>query len=168
MPCYFGKAGLLYNSYGGDSDSSNFNPMIDQNKTLMTALHSLQSVVLDKLCFNQDGLIPAIAQQHDSGQILMMAWMNQEAIRETLTTGQVCYWSRSRRKLWRKGESSGQIQIFKEMRIDCDGDTLLLQVDQTGPACHTGRRSCFYRKVHGNHIEITDDPLIDPSQLYGR
>jgi phosphoribosyl-AMP cyclohydrolase len=122
----------------------------------------------NSLCFNQDGLIPAIAQQYDSGQILMMAWMNWEAINETLHTGRVCYWSRSRSKLWRKGESSRQIQTLKEMRIDCDGDTLLLQVDQTGPACHTGRRSCFYRRVRGDQIDITDDPLINPHHLYHR
>lgn len=134
----------------------------------MTASHLVQSALQAMLRFNQEGLIPAIAQQYDSGQILMMAWMNQEAIEETLTTGRVCYWSRSRGKLWRKGESSGQTQMLQEMRIDCDGDTLLLQVDQTGPACHTGRRSCFYRAVRNDHIEITDDPLIDPRHLYDR
>jgi phosphoribosyl-AMP cyclohydrolase len=97
------------------------------------------------LHFDINGLIPAIAQQHDTGEVLMMAWMNRATIAETLATGQVCYWSRSRGKPWRKGESSGQTQHLQEMRLDCDGDTLLLLVDQHGVACHTGRRSCFYR-----------------------
>jgi phosphoribosyl-AMP cyclohydrolase len=96
------------------------------------------------LKFNADGLVPAIAQQFDSGEVLMMAWMNAESIAETLATGRVCYWSRSRGKLWRKGESSGQVQTLKDFRWDCDGDTLLLLVDQIGVACHTGRRNCFY------------------------
>lgn len=115
-----------------------------------------------------DGLIPAIAQQHDSGEVLMMAWMNNEALDETLSTGRVCYWSRSRGKLWRKGESSGQVQQLKEARLDCDGDTLLLLVDQTGPACHTGRKSCFYNLIRDQRVEVTDEPIIDPDQLYRR
>jgi phosphoribosyl-AMP cyclohydrolase len=120
-----------------------------------------------KLKLNADGLIPAIAQQHDSGEVLMMAWMNLEALDETLATGRVCYWSRSRGKLWRKGESSGQVQQLKELRLDCDGDTLLLLVEQTGPACHTGRRNCFYNAVRGDRVEVVAEPLIDPRQLYG-
>ena len=118
------------------------------------------------LKLTKDGLIPAIAQQHDSGEVLMMAWMNLESLDETLATGRVCYWSRSRGKLWRKGESSGQVQHLKELRLDCDGDTLLLLVDQTGPACHTGRRNCFYNAVRGDRVEVTAEPLIDPEQLY--
>jgi phosphoribosyl-AMP cyclohydrolase len=124
--------------------------------------------VKEHLPFNADGLLPAIAQQHDSGEVLMMAWMNLEALQETLASGRVCYWSRSRQKLWRKGESSGQVQQLKELRFDCDGDTLLLLVDQTGPACHTGRRSCFYSAVRGDRLEIISDPLIDPEELYGK
>lgn len=124
--------------------------------------------VLVTLPFNADGLLPAIAQQHDSGKVLMLAWMNREAIEETLATGRVCYWSRSRSKLWRKGESSGQVQDLVEMRLDCDGDTLLLLVDQTGPACHTGRESCFYNAVRGANVEVTSDPMIDPDVLYKR
>jgi phosphoribosyl-AMP cyclohydrolase len=120
------------------------------------------------LRFDAQGLIPAIAQQYDSGEVLMMAWMNQEALNETLTTGRVCYWSRSRQKLWRKGESSGQVQLLKALRIDCDGDTLLLQVDQTGPACHTGRRSCFYNLVENNQVIVDSAPLISPEDLYGK
>ncbi len=122
--------------------------------------------VLDTLPFNADGLLPAIAQQHDSQEVLMMAWMNRTALEETLNTRRVCYWSRSRQKLWRKGESSGQVQQLIDMRFDCDGDTLLLQVDQTGPACHTGRRSCFYNAVRGDKLEIISEPLIDPDTLY--
>ncbi|RDB43383.1 phosphoribosyl-AMP cyclohydrolase [Halomonas sp. DQ26W] len=122
--------------------------------------------ILDAVRFNADGLIPAIAQQHDSGEVLMMAWMNRESLEETLATGRVCYWSRSRQKLWRKGESSGQQQHLREARLDCDGDTLLLQVEQTGPACHTGRRNCFYVALEGDSARITSEPLIDPDTLY--
>lgn len=124
--------------------------------------------VLDTLPYNSDGLIPAIAQQHDTGEVLMMAWMNRVSLDETLETGRVCYWSRSRQKLWRKGESSGQVQLLKDMRFDCDGDTILLLVDQTGPACHTGRRSCFYNAVRGDRVEVVSEPLIDPETLYSK
>ena len=121
---------------------------------------------LDSLKYNSDGLIPAIAQQFDTHEVLMMAWMNRASIEETLETGRVCYWSRSRNRFWRKGESSGQMQVLKEFRIDCDADTILLLVDQTGPACHTGRRSCFYNKVEGDQVIIDREVLIDPSTLY--
>ena len=121
-----------------------------------------------QLTFNEDGLIPAIAQQHDTGEVLMMAWMNSTSIAETLKNNRVCYWSRSRQSLWRKGESSGQVQLLKGFRIDCDADTLLLEVDQTGPACHTGRRSCFYRVLEGNELFTDSEPLIDPKTLYGK
>ena len=124
--------------------------------------------VLAALPWNADGLLPAIAQQHDSGEILMLAWMNREALEETLNTGRVCYFSRSRQKLWRKGESSGQVQHLKELRFDCDGDTILLLVDQQGPACHTGRRSCFFNKVEGDRVVVTGAVLIDPETLYGK
>lgn len=123
---------------------------------------------LGSLPWNADGLLPAIAQQHDSGEVLMLAWMNEAALRETLETGRVCYWSRSRRSLWRKGESSGQVQQLRELRFDCDGDTILMQVDQTGPACHTGRRDCFFNKVDGDRLVVDKEPLIDPEQLYGK
>lgn len=121
---------------------------------------------LDSLKYNADGLIPAIAQQFDTHEVLMMAWMNRASIEETLETGRVCYWSRSRNRFWRKGESSGQMQVLKEFRIDCDADTILLLVDQTGPACHTGRRSCFYNKVEGDQVIVDREVLIDPSTLY--
>ena len=113
------------------------------------------------------GLIPAIAQQHDTGEVLMMAWMNRESVAETLATGQVCYWSRSRQALWRKGESSGQTQRLVDLRLDCDGDTLLVLVDQTGVACHTGRRSCFYRAVRDDGLETLLPVEQDPERLYG-
>jgi phosphoribosyl-AMP cyclohydrolase len=123
--------------------------------------------ILDAVGFNADGLIPAIAQQHDSGEVLMMAWMSRSTLEETLSTGRVCYWSRSRNKPWRKGETSGQQQQLISAALDCDGDTLLLQVDQTGPACHSGRRSCFYVELETSGASITSAPLIDPAELYG-
>lgn len=112
---------------------------------------------LSQLKFNTDGLVPAIAQQHDTGEVLMLAWMNIDSIKETLASGHVCYWSRSRQRYWRKGESSGHIQTLKEMRIDCDGDALLLLVDQIGPACHTNRRNCFFHEVHDEQVTINGD-----------
>ncbi len=124
--------------------------------------------VLAALRFNAEGLVPAIAQQYNTGEVLMLAWMNRAALDETLATGRVCYWSRSRRGLWRKGETSGQTQRLVSMAIDCDGDTLLLQVDQQGPACHTGRRHCFYNRIDGNSMTIDSDPLINPADLYGK
>lgn len=123
--------------------------------------------VIEKIPFNADGLVPAIAQQYDSKEVLMMAWMNRTALEETLETGRVCYFSRSRQKLWRKGESSGQVQTLKELRLDCDGDTILLVVDQTGPACHTGRKSCFYNLVSEDQLVVDQAPIIDPKELYG-
>jgi phosphoribosyl-AMP cyclohydrolase len=119
------------------------------------------------LALDAKGLIPAVAQQHDSGEVLMLAWMNREALAETLATGRVCYWSRSRGKLWRKGETSGQVQRLVELRLDCDGDTILLEVDQRGVACHTGRRSCFYRTLRQDRLEETLPVEKDPSALYG-
>ena len=123
--------------------------------------------VLDAITFDANGLVPAIAQQHDTGEVLMMAWMNRDSVAETLTTGRVCYFSRSRNRLWRKGESSGQQQALVELRLDCDGDAVLLLVNQSGVACHTGRRDCFYRAAReGELIEIAD-PLVAPETLYG-
>jgi len=131
-----------------------------------TSLENATASILGLINFDQDGLVPAIAQQHDTGEVLMMAWMNRDAVRETLLQGQVVYWSRSRNSLWRKGETSGQIQDLIEMRLDCDGDTLLLQVDQTGVACHTGRRNCFFTAVRdGGLIEIAKVE-VDPKDLY--
>ena len=134
-------------------------PATAPSETTITAL-------LARIAFDERGLVPAIAQQHDSGEVLMMAWMNREAVAETLRTGRGCYWSRSRRALWRKGEKSGQSQALVEFRIDCDGDTVLLRVDQTGVACHTGRRSCFFTAVRGDAVETVADVLVDPRDLY--
>jgi phosphoribosyl-AMP cyclohydrolase len=122
--------------------------------------------VLAAIKFDSSGLVPAVVQQHDTGEVLMMAWMNREAVTETLRAGRVCYWSRSRAKLWRKGETSGQEQNLVEMRIDCDGDTLLLLVDQKGVACHTGRRNCFFTAVRGGKTVEIAKPLVDPKSLY--
>ena len=109
----------------------------------------------ESLRFDAQGLIPAIAQDAGSGEVLMMAWMNAESVAETLATGRVTYWSRSRRTFWRKGESSGHVQRLVEMRLDCDRDCLLMLVEQTGPACHTNRRSCFYTALRdGREVEI--------------
>lgn len=112
----------------------------------------LAADLLALLKFDAHGLVPAIAQQHDSGEVLMLAWMNRDAVAETLATRQVCYWSRSRKKLWRKGETSGHRQRLVDFRIDCDGDTLLVLVDQTGPACHTGHHNCFFTAVRGTGL----------------
>ena len=123
--------------------------------------------ILDDIRFDAAGLVAAVAQQHDTGEVLMLAWMNRDAVEETLVTGRVCYWSRSRKALWRKGESSGQVQALVELRVDCDQDALLLLVDQTGVACHTGRRTCFYRAVRDDELVTIADPLITPEELYG-
>ena len=114
--------------------------------------------VIAQLVFNDKGLIPAIAQQHDSGEVLMMAWMNRAALEETLATGRVCYWSRSRQQFWRKGESSGHEQHVVKVIADCDGDTLLLLVNQTGPACHTNRRSCFFLELSQDSTQVLSNP----------
>ena len=119
------------------------------------------TVLADVVRFNTDGLIPAIAQDADNGQILMMAWMNAEALAETLRGGQVCYWSRSRGALWRKGETSGHVQELVDLSIDCDGDTILMRVRQTGAACHTHRRSCFYRRHIGEGRLVITDEVMD-------
>ena len=125
------------------------------------------TAILDAIVFNGDGLIPTIAQQEGSGEVLMMAWMDADAVRETLATGEVCYWSRSRGRLWRKGKTSGQTQKLVEMRLDCDGDTLLLVVDQKGVGCHTGRRNCFFRALRGGKLETISKVEVDPETLYG-
>jgi phosphoribosyl-AMP cyclohydrolase len=121
---------------------------------------------LSAIKFDRDGLVPAIAQQYDTGEILMVAWMNPDAVRATLAEGRACYWSRSRGKLWRKGETSGQVQLLRELRLDCDGDTVLLLVDQHGVACHTGRRNCFFRAWREGDWAVIAEPQIDPEALY--
>jgi phosphoribosyl-AMP cyclohydrolase len=123
--------------------------------------------LLSRIAFDRDGLVVAVAQQHDgAGEVLMVAWMNREAVRVTVAEGQAVYWSRSRMKLWRKGETSGQVQRLVELRIDCDGDALLLRVDQAGVACHTGRRSCFFTALGPAGLETILEVEVDPSRLY--
>ena len=122
--------------------------------------------VLAALRFDRDGLVAAVAQQHDTGEVLMLAWMNADAVRETLGTGRICYWSRSRRTLWRKGETSGQVQRLVELRVDCDGDAVLLLVDQTGVACHTGRHACFFQVLRDGAWHTVDPVLKDPQHIY--
>jgi phosphoribosyl-AMP cyclohydrolase len=123
---------------------------------------------MDQLRFNADGLIPAIIQEQSTGKVLMMAWMNQAALEQTLAGGQTVFWSRSRRKFWRKGETSGHTQRVKRIALDCDGDTLLVQVEQTGAACHEGYHSCFFRSVgqDGRSWEITEARLVNPGEIY--
>jgi phosphoribosyl-AMP cyclohydrolase len=124
--------------------------------------------ILDQLTFSADGLIPAIAQDEQTGEVLMMAWMNKESLRATIETKRATYWSRSRKKFWIKGEESGNVQEVKSVRVDCDGDVVLLKVRQKGGACHTGHRSCFYRTVagNGNSFEESNDVMFDPSTVY--
>jgi phosphoribosyl-AMP cyclohydrolase len=113
------------------------------------------------------GLVPAIAQDADTGQVLMLAWMNREAYEETLRTGRACYFSRSRNKLWRKGEESGHVQQVREVFVDCDADTILLKVKQVGgAACHEGYASCFFRKVEGNELKVIAEKVFDPKAVY--
>lgn len=122
---------------------------------------------LDDVKFDADGLIPAIAQDHDSGRILMMAWMNREALKLTAEEQRAIYYSRSRQQLWRKGESSGHVQKLHELRLDCDADVIIMQVEQIGGiACHTGRESCFYRVWKDGEWVATDPVLKDPKEIY--
>jgi phosphoribosyl-AMP cyclohydrolase len=126
------------------------------------AIKTIDSATIDSivhaLAFNADGLVAAIAQQHDTGEVLMLAWMNEEAVRRTLSDGIVHYYSRSRRALWKKGETSGHVQRLHDFRYDCDADAVLLQVDQQDVACHTGRRSCFFNQVTQKGVRVSDDP----------
>ena len=122
--------------------------------------------ILLEMRFDANGIVAAIAQQHDSGEVLMLAWMNREAVRQTLKSGYAHYYSRSRRKQWRKGESSGQVQKLTDFRIDCDGDAVLMQVDQMGVACHTGRHNCFFRAPRAGSLTEIADVVVDPSMLY--
>lgn len=117
--------------------------------------------------WNENGLIPAVAQDAATGEVLMLAWVNQAALQETLETGRACYFSRSRGKLWRKGESSGQQQIIKSVQLDCDRDSVLYVVEQTGVACHTGRRSCFYFQLKQDGEQVMTPVHTDPQTLYG-
>jgi phosphoribosyl-AMP cyclohydrolase len=123
---------------------------------------------LERVCWNADGLAPAIAQDAASGEVLMMAWMNRAALAETAASGQAVYWSRSRSRLWRKGESSGHIQQVREILLDCEADAILLKVEQVGGiACHTGRRSCFFERLEGERWQNVSPVLRDPAEIYG-
>ena len=124
----------------------------------------------DKLKFNADGLIPAIVQEQATGRVLMMAWMNRASLETTIATGKTHFWSRSRQKFWMKGETSGHVQIVKDIAFDCDGDTLLIKVEQTGVACHEGYRSCFYRSITegGASTRVTEPQLQTPGEIYGK
>jgi phosphoribosyl-AMP cyclohydrolase len=125
------------------------------------------SAWLDAVKWNADGLVPVVAQEAATGKILMVAWMNREALAQTVSTGEAVYWSRSRGRLWRKGEESGHVQKVKELRMDCDEDVLLLEVEQLGGiACHTGRHSCFYRRLESGRWESVEPVLKDPRELY--
>lgn len=122
---------------------------------------------LDELRWDEQGLIPAIAQDHLSGRVLMVAWMNREALSLTVSEQRGIYWSRSRQKLWRKGEESGHVQVLKELRLDCDADVLVLRVEQLGGiACHTGRESCFYRRFENGQWQTVDPVSKDPHEIY--
>ena len=123
----------------------------------------------DQLKFNADGLVPAIIQDQASGRVLMMAWMNRASLESTIATGKTHFWSRSRQKFWMKGESSGHTQTVKDIAFDCDGDTLLIQVEQIGAACHEGYRSCFFRSVGPDGAgHVTEAQLKPPGEIYGK
>ncbi len=117
----------------------------------------------DKLKFNSDGLIPAIVQDHDSKRVLMMAWMNRASLERTIQSGRTCFWSRSRQEFWVKGATSGHTQVVRDIAFDCDGDTLLIQVEQTGAACHENYRSCFFRSVAGEQEFRVTEPRLEDS-----
>ncbi len=129
--------------------------------------YPLDDAWLETVGWNADGLVSAIAQEAGSGRILTLAWMNREALRETATTGHAVYWSRSRGKLWHKGEESGHAQVVEAIRLDCDGDAIVLLVKQLGGiACHTGRHSCFYRELAGDGWQVIEPVLKDPAEIY--
>lgn len=132
----------------------------------MTEVSTVDGLI-DAVSWNDDGLVPAIAQDFKSGRVLMMAWMNRESLQLTASEGRAVYWSRSRGKLWRKGESSGHEQQIREIRLDCDGDTVLLIVEQRGGiACHTGRTSCFYRVLDGDRWQVNQPVIKNPDDIY--
>lgn len=126
--------------------------------------------VLDNLKYDANGLIPAIIQEQSTRRVLMMAWMNRASLEKTIDTGKTHFWSRSRGKFWMKGETSGHTQAVREISMDCDGDTLLIQVEQTGAACHEGYKSCFFRSLNdgGKGLKITEPQLETPEQMYGK
>ena len=138
----------------------------------LLAENALTDKVMDKVLadikWNEQGLVPAIAQDWETGEVLMLAWMNEESLLLTIAEQRAIYWSRSRSKLWRKGEESGNVQQLKELRLDCDGDTVLMKVEQLGGiACHTGRRHCFYQLLQDGDCAVTEPVLKAPDEIYG-
>ncbi|WP_417508512.1 phosphoribosyl-AMP cyclohydrolase [Methylophaga sp.] len=133
--------------------------MIETLENLPTGSSLALQEVIDNLPWNAQGLINAVTQQYDSGELLMVAWMNKEALLETVASKRACYWSRSRQCLWRKGETSGHTQEVKSIFLDCDGDAVLLKVDQKGAACHTGRKSCFYNQIIDDRVVVVNDKI---------
>jgi phosphoribosyl-AMP cyclohydrolase len=139
------------------------------NEQSESSAMSETAAVTRQIKWNEQGLVPAIAQDWQSGEILMLAWMNPESLKLSVKEGRAVYWSRSRQALWRKGEESGHVQKLKELRIDCDADTVLLKVEQVGGiACHTGRRSCFFRKLEQGDWRETDEVIRAPDDIYGK
>jgi len=124
--------------------------------------------ILDELKYDSNGLIPAVVQEAGTGRVLMVAWMNKESLAKTLEIGETVFWSRSRKELWHKGATSGHTQKVKDVAFDCDKDALLIQVEQSGAACHEGFKSCFFRSIRGDTVEVTEPRLVDPATVYGK
>jgi phosphoribosyl-AMP cyclohydrolase len=123
---------------------------------------------LDQLKYDSNGLIPAIIQESGTGRVLMMAWMNRESLAKTIETKKTWFWSRSRQKFWLKGETSGHVQHVKNISFDCDGDCILIEVEQIGAACHEGYKSCFFRSIEGENVKVTEPRLVEPEKVYGK
>jgi phosphoribosyl-AMP cyclohydrolase len=124
--------------------------------------------ILDELKYDSNGLIPAVVQEAGTGRVLMVAWMNRESLAKTLEIGETVFWSRSRKEFWHKGATSGHTQKVKDVAFDCDKDALLIQVEQSGAACHEGFKSCFFRSIRGDTVEVTEPRLVDPATVYGK
>jgi phosphoribosyl-AMP cyclohydrolase len=124
--------------------------------------------IVDELKYDANGLIPAIVQEYGTSRVLMVAWMNRESLRKTMEIGETVFWSRSRKELWHKGATSGHTQKVKDIALDCDKDTLLIQVVQSGAACHEGYKSCFFRSVVNGEVKVTEPRLVDPEKVYGK
>ena len=161
FPICQADVGRLYAPFPSQAKARTPCPAHVQHVVPTTYLPAAIDKAVAAIQFDAQGLVPAIAQQHDSGEILMMAWMDRDAVAETMRTGRVCYWSRSRKAPWRKGDTSGHIQTLVDLRIDCDGDTLLVLVDQKGVACHTGRHNCFFRAIRDGALETIAPVMID-------
>lgn len=144
----------------------------NQRPTLINSDKEIKEVVmeiLDRLKYDENGLIPAIIQDAENGQVLMVGYMNRQAVERTIKEKMVCFWSRSRQKFWVKGETSGHFQLVQDIYVDCDQDALLIKVTQIGATCHEGYRSCFYRKINAlNNLEVIAERLVDPKEVYGK